>query len=113
MDDNLNTPRALAVLFELRTEINRAVEQGMLVGKAQAGLRKLLGVLGIEIDTAAVAATPSGLSDSEVEEIIKQRTAARSNRDFELADKYRDQLMAAGIEIKDRPDRTYWSRITR
>ena len=113
MDDNLNTPRALAVLFELRTEINRAVEQGMLVSKAQDGLRKLLGVLGIEIDTAAVAATPSGLSDSEVEEIIKQRAAARGNRDFALADKYRDQLQAAGIEIKDRPDRTYWSRITR
>ena len=106
MDDDFNTPGALAVLFELASEINR--------GKtADAALLKALGaVLGL-LQTEPRAYLQGGqvsVDEAHVQERIEARSAAKKARDFALADQIRQELAAQGIELKDSAQGTSWVR---
>jgi cysteinyl-tRNA synthetase len=106
MDEDLNTPRALAALFELAREINRAAAAGGEVGAAQATLRELCGVLGLTLQAPA----PSSLAAAPfIELLIEVRAELRAARQWALADRVRDRLAALGIELTDSPDGTTWS----
>ncbi|MDA1256472.1 MAG: cysteine--tRNA ligase [Chloroflexi bacterium] len=109
MDDDLNTPQGLAVIFDLAHEINRGRDAGHEIGAAQAVLRELSDVLGLTL--AEPEASEAGLSDADVEARLVSRTEARSNREFAAADAIRDELIAAGIAIEDGPGGTTWSRV--
>jgi cysteinyl-tRNA synthetase len=125
MDDDFNTPEAIAALQGLATEINRAKSANEW-GKASAlaaELKKLGGVLGVLYlqpeeflrKTRSVTLTPEPaaltLDGQEVELRIGQRRAARAARNFKESDRIRDELTKAGIVLEDKPDgTTTWRR---
>lgn len=119
MDDDFNTSGALAVIFELakelQTEGNIIVHEGkpktdvkVLQQKWQT-LVDIASVLGLEADPEEEA-TSEGLSDTEIEALIEQRTQARKAKNFAESDRIRDELKAQGITLIDKPDGTHWVR---
>ena len=107
MDDDLNTPRALAAIFDLAREIFTAQSDGSDIADGQAMLRELVGVLGMTLDEPRHGGEAR---DGKIDELIAERQYARQKRDFETADGIRDQLMSMGIEISDTPQGTTWRR---
>jgi cysteinyl-tRNA synthetase len=115
MDDDFNTPEALAVLFDLVREINRARRTDEDAAAGLGGeLRHLGGVLGILGGDPEVylrgEADAGGMSDLEIEELIRRRGEARKSRDWGEADRIRDELEAAGILLEDGAGGTTWRR---
>lgn len=109
MDDDLNTPQAMAALFDLTSAIYKARDTGGSVGAAQSTLRELAGAMGVSL--AGRKAASGALSDSDVEALIQQRTLARKERRFADADALRKQLEAGGVAISDSGQTTSWSRL--
>jgi cysteinyl-tRNA synthetase len=102
MDEDFNTPQALAVLFELAAEVNRlkSPDQAALL----KGLAARLGLLQQE----GYLQRGSGLDADAIEARIAERTAAKKARDFARADQIREALAQAGVELKDGPAGTTW-----
>jgi cysteinyl-tRNA synthetase len=109
MDDDFNTPEALAAVFSLAKEANAAIDTGDTARAATlvAGVRDLASVLGIAIGAEEVLPTEVTVW---VEERIAARNDARKNRDFATADAIRDELRAQGFELEDTPNGTVWRR---
>ena len=108
MDDDFNTPEAVAVLFELASEVNRT-----RTTRDAALLRALAAILGLlERDPVAFlqAGSASELTPAEIEAFIARRTAARKGRDFAEADRIRGELESKGIVLEDKPGGTIWRR---
>jgi cysteinyl-tRNA synthetase len=100
--DDFNTPMALASLFEWVREANRRTGEGAEPAQVgDADLRAMLGVLGLgELAPAGVAEDLAGI-DPEALELLHQREQARAERDFQTADRLREELRARGWEIRD------------
>jgi cysteinyl-tRNA synthetase len=120
MDDDFNTPEALAVLQTLTREINSAQAAGRTVeAAALAGeLRHLGSVLGIvqaEPDgwfRLASGGATAGLPDEEIERRVQERLAARKARNWAESDRIRDELAAAGVVVEDKPGgASTWRRV--
>lgn len=107
MNDDFNTPEAIAVLFDLVVEVNRSksVELAAL-------LKHLGGVLGLLQREPEVFLQGSASAEDAVwiEEMIAQRVEAKKNKDFVKADAIRDKLTDKGIELKDGPEGTTWHK---
>lgn len=107
MDDDFGTPQAVAVLHELRGEINRS-RSAELSGL----LRALGGCLGLlQADPAAfVQGAAQGDDAAEIDALVAARNAAKKARDFAEADRLRDALKARGVLLEDGPQGTTWRR---
>ena len=91
--DDFNTPRALAALFELIAEGNRRPLAG-----ARAALEEMLPLLGLES-----LLRPADEVDPEAKRLMEAREQARAGRDFERADRIRDELASRGYQVRDTP----------
>ena len=131
MDDDFNTAQAVATLFDLARDINRADESGYIVEEAREALKELGGVLGltlkpveaapldIELVLQVAAAVYQELGRSyspregqTVEEIIDDligtRKELRASKQWQQADMIRDKLIETGIVLEDNPQGTVW-----
>ncbi|MBW4686403.1 MAG: cysteine--tRNA ligase [Komarekiella atlantica HA4396-MV6] len=116
VNDDFNFPGGLTVLFELAKQLHR--EGNILVhqGKTEIpadelkiqwqALVTLAKVLGLEAKPEIQTSANDGLSDTEIEDLIEQRQAARKARNFAEADRIRNQLQAEGINLIDSADGT-------
>jgi len=113
MDDDLNTPKAVAVLMEAVTLANRSddpAERRRCKAELLAGGREL-GIL--QQDPAVWAkgeAGADGADDAAIDALVAERVAARAAKNWKRADEVRDQLVALGIQIMDGPGGTEWRR---
>jgi cysteinyl-tRNA synthetase len=115
MDDDFNTPEALAVLFDLAREINRVRADDEAQAAALAAELKTLGdVLGILQNEPESylrgSSAAGGMSDVAIEDLITRRAEARRTRDWAEADRLRDELQANRILLEDGPGGTTWRR---
>ncbi len=118
MDDDFNTPEAIAVLFELARDINKCRDADPQQASALAAclwqLGDVLGLLQAEPDDylqgGAGSTTDTALSDEAIDALIARRLEARAQRDWTEADRIRDELEAKGIVLEDGPAGTTWRR---
>lgn len=114
VDDDLNTPEAIAVLFDLAREVNRLREQDVAAAAALTALMRRLGVsIGLlQQDPEAFFHTQPGRGDddAEIDKLVAERVSARAERNFKRADQIRDDLLARGIQLEDKPNGTLWRR---
>ncbi len=104
MDEDFGTPEAVAVLFELASEVNRNQSA------ERAGLLKALGgVLGLlQSDPTTYLQSGAGLDDAAIQMQIQARADAKKAKNFAEADRIRNDLLAQGIVLKDSPTGTTW-----
>ncbi|MDM7860352.1 cysteine--tRNA ligase [Alteromonas sp. ASW11-36] len=112
MDDDLNMPEAIAVLFEVAKDLNKAKAEDGRSAELAHVLVHLGSVLGV-LQLAPEAYLQGGSDDdnAEIEALIKQRNDARASKDWAAADAARDALKAMNIELEDGPQGTTWRRI--
>jgi cysteinyl-tRNA synthetase len=136
MDDDFNTPEAIAELQSLARAVNTAKAAGRTGEAAGAaaelrGLAARIGLLGQDPETflrkrprraagdrpgeggggAPDAVAAGALTDADIERLIEERAAARKGRDFRESDRIRDLLAAAGVLLEDQPGgKTLWRR---
>ncbi len=119
MCDDLNSPQAIAVMFDLTKRLNTLEPESEDAADAYYTLLNLGDMFGIlKIQAVQWFKTPRiktktvtrELSDEEIENLLKERRQARSDKNWELADKIRDQLQAASIHLEDRDETTVWRR---
>ena len=109
MDDDFDTVKAVAVLFELAKEVNKS-QSAELSGclKALAGV---LGLLQREPHEFLQSGAPdNGLSADAIEALIAQRNLARANKNWAESDRIRDELAAQGVVLRDAGGETTWTR---
>lgn len=107
MDDDLNTADAVSIIFELAKFMNSNVNENSTKEFAKKVLdefNELTGVLNV------VNKKNEDMLDEEVEKLIQQRTEAKKNRDFKLADEIRDELLEKGIVLEDTRQGVKWRR---
>lgn len=118
MDDDFNTSKAIAVLFEMAAEINRLRQEksasANLVAVELTGLATLLGLLQHDADKflqgGGAQDLQRGLSAEKIDELINKRNEARKTKNFAEADRIRDELAAQGIVLEDSAAGTIWRR---
>jgi len=105
MDDDFNTPQALATLFDLARDINRAGEAGFKAVEARETLKELAGILGLTLKEPGMP-----LLDAEpfIDLLISTRDQLREAKQWQLADDIRAKLAELGIALEDTPKGTVW-----
>lgn len=105
MDDDFNTPQALAVLFDLTRELNRLRDEGEDISQAQLLLKELSGILGLTLKGTEKAA---GGSEPFIQLLLDTRNGLRKAKQYQLADDIRKRLDDLGVVIEDTAGGTTW-----
>jgi len=108
LDDDLNLPLGIGLVFELIREANAALDDGRVGKRGHAELQALMDEVDAHLDV--IGADEPGLAD-EVERLIAEREAARATRDFARADRLRDELRDRGIALEDSKEGVRWKRV--
>ena len=106
MDDDLNTPQALAAVFSLARDINRGREEGKLLGNAQDCLREITTVLGLRLEPEAASSEQPASPFLEL--LAEVRQELRANKQFALADHIRSRLQELGVSLEDTAEGSKW-----
>jgi cysteinyl-tRNA synthetase len=115
MDDDFNTPGAVAALFDLIREVNTRLNADQRLTRGSlaaidAQFSRLAGdVLGV-MPAELEADVDAGVSNALIELLAETRLQLRQARQWALADGIRDRLAALGIQLQDTPDGTTWTR---
>jgi cysteinyl-tRNA synthetase len=111
MDDDLNLPEAMGIVFSGLRDVNRVLDSGAVSAETQRTLQHLLAdvddVLGV---LALVARDRQAAPDAEEQRWLDERAEARAARDFAQSDHLRVQLASRGIEVEDTPQGQRWKR---
>lgn len=121
LEDDLNTARALAAIFDLTRDANTAMDRGEFhqgdIAPVTAALDKFDAIFAVLVDDDAQKLRALGVSgseqptDTEIEQLVGQRQAARKSRNFLEADRIRQQLSDRGILLEDTRDGgIHWKR---
>ncbi|MFW5986415.1 MAG: cysteine--tRNA ligase, partial [Halanaerobiales bacterium] len=117
MDNDFNTARGLAVIHELATKINTLINDSdfklngnniILLREADNLFRRLTGVLGLKLDEDGKQITGGKLTEDLIDYILKLREEAREQKNFDFADRIRDDLDEMGIVVRDGPQGVIW-----
>jgi cysteinyl-tRNA synthetase len=110
LNDDLNTAEALAAVFEFVRDANSAMDSGEFRVGNTPGALEFLSLFDCIFDVLKPSVKAGGLSDSDIEERVAQRTAAKKARDFALSDRIRDELLEQGIVLEDTKSGVRWKR---
>ena len=118
MSDDFNTAEAIAVLFEIIKELNRAVKeeneaQATIFYSTLRHLTNILALVQYDVDEflkSDIGQEQLGLSEAEIEDLIQQRVDAKKNKDFANADAIRQSLLDQGVVLEDTRQGTVWRR---
>ncbi len=116
MNEDFNTSEAIAVLFDLASQINKLKSsEPARAASLAATLKHLGGILGLlqedpEAYLKSAGNSSDGLSDQQIDELITQRTQAKADKNWGEADRIRDELKEQGIELEDKAGETSWRR---
>jgi len=105
MDDDFNTPQALASLFDITRELNRLRSEGYDISAGQELLKELSGVLGLTLKPIQKSL---GGAEPFIQLLVDTRKNLRQAKQYQLADDVRKQLETLGVTIEDTPDGTIW-----
>ena len=108
LDDDLNLPQGIGLVFEMVREANAALDEGKVGKGGHAALLALMDEVDAHLDV--IGADEPGLAE-EVERLIAEREAARAARDFARADRLRDELRERGIALEDSKEGVRWKRV--
>jgi len=112
LEDDINTPQAMAEFFALAKELNKAADgdDKIRLAAMMFAAGDLMGLLQSDPEEWFAGDIDGELSADDIEALIEKRNAARRDKDFSTADAVRDELAAAGIKIEDGADGTTWRR---
>jgi cysteinyl-tRNA synthetase len=114
MDDDFNTPEALAVIFDLANQVNRLRDEDINTALAKAAVLKhlanVLGLLEADPEEYLQSAAGEDAGGEDIDGLIEARNAARTNKDWAEADRIRDVLDEMGIVLEDKDGKTIWRR---
>jgi cysteinyl-tRNA synthetase len=110
MNDDFNTPEALAQTFEVCRQINKGLDKGEDISQLQATFMAMTAFLGIVQNNPETWFQSSDVDVAAVEALIEQRNQAKKAKDYAQADVIRDQLLAQGIVLEDGPEGTRWKQ---
>jgi len=115
MNDDLNTPRAIAALFDAARELRKGLDVGQGPAFAAGGAalfeELLQGVLGVPLASASESGEAMRALEGVVALLLEERQRARAHRDFEAADRLRDRLAELGIAVEDGPEGSRWKLV--
>src|SRR5690606_18786794 len=112
LEDDINTPLALAEVASLARQLNKETDSGVrreLALQVYAAC-DLLGLMQVDAEEWFAGGREGALAAAEIESLLEQRNQARENRDFAAADAIRDRLASVGVAIEDGPSGTRWRR---
>ena len=111
MNDDLNTPRAISILFEIVKKINLE-NDNLIKRRLVTTLKKLANIIGLLSEKPELFFQyGSGVDTQLIEEMILKRNLARKDKDFDKADEIRDELKSLGIILDDKADGTKWKKV--
>tara|TARA_B100000029_G_scaffold516249_2_gene627972 strand:+ start:135 stop:1502 length:1368 start_codon:yes stop_codon:yes gene_type:complete len=110
MEDDLNTPKALSVLFDLSREINKLSTLGNDILGPQRLLKELAMILGLNLNEDQERENED-IDEAYIDDLINKRNKFRKNKLFKEADETREHLKKMGIEIRDSQEGTVWKKI--
>ena len=111
MNDDLNTPKAISILFEIVKKINLE-DDNLTKRRLVTTLKKLANIIGLLNEKPELFFQyGSGVDTQLIEEMILKRNLARKDKDFDKADEIRDELKSLGIILDDKADGTKWKKV--